>query len=159
MDPAEPTPQTDALSLEAAEEAARVADLEACLKNLEKIQRVFIRTVPTEQLAQAKGRRCILRINDLKYTNSKAIYFEVDERGVHVVSPYESYNTIIDAPLASVMRVVNGVLDGDPTAFTAEWARGKIRVIGQRSVHDSVQFGDVFRSLARTIRRYKEAAR
>lgn len=159
MDPTHKAPQANALSPEAAEEAARVAELEACLKKLELIQRVFIRTVPTDQIAQAKGRRCILRINDLKYTESKAIYFEVDEHGVHVVSAYESYNTIIDAPMASVMRVINGVLDGDQTAFSAEWARGKIRVIGQRSVHDAVTFSDIFKGLARTIRRYKDSGR
>jgi hypothetical protein len=78
----------------------------------------------------------------------------VTDRGVSIVEPYETGNAYITAPVASVLRVLKGVLAGDPTSFSSEWARGQATIRGPRHLHDGMVFAGVFSRLALSIQRF-----
>ena len=142
------------------EERKQLEDIEACLSTLQRLQSLFLARphngnfLKAEELEQAKGRKCILGISGLKYLKYEK-FFEVTPIGVNIVEPYADFNTYIAAPVDSVLRVLQGVLNGDTSAFTAEWARGKTRIVGARHLHDGYVFGEVFRRLAELIKRYR----
>ena len=153
------------VSNEAAErehEKQQLAEIESCLSALQRLQRLFLTrpqngiVLKKEELDQAKGRKCILGISGLRYHRYEK-FFEVTPTGVNIVEPYSNFNTYIDAPVDSVVRVLQGVLNGDTSVFSAEWARGKARIVGPKHLHDGFVFGEVFRRLATLIKRYREA--
>jgi hypothetical protein len=124
---------------------------------MDKLQRLWTRELSQGDLEQAQGRKCVLGIVGLKY-HSFEKFFEVTPTGVQIVEPYKGYNSYIEAPLDSVTRVLKGVLDGDTTAFTQEWARGIAKIRGNRKVHDGYVFNQVFARLAEMFLRYKQTA-
>ena len=139
-------------------EARQLADLDNVLTRLERMQRILLPQMQRGQdLQDAEGRRCILVLEGLKF-HKFAKFFEVSRSGVRLVEPFDTYNTAILAPLDSVIRVLKQVLDGKRNAFSSEWARGKARIIGSRSMHDGYVFGQVFDQLAEVIGRYKGRA-
>lgn len=154
---------------EAEWERQQLENIEACLNTLDKLQHIFLNVpssmlpkddlssmLPKDDLAKASGRRCILGVGGLKY-HSYEKFFEVSPGGVRIVPPYDNFNTYISAPVDSVLRVLKGVLDGDTAAFSAEWARGQAKIVGERRIHDGYVFSEVFRRLALMIKRYRES--
>ena len=152
--------EVDAVVQEAEREQERkqLEEIERCLILLQKLQSVFLSSngalFKQEEITQASGRRCILRISGLKYHKYEQ-YFEVTQTGVKVVTPYTNPNTYIAAPIDSVLRVLQGVLNGDTSSFSSEWARGQAKIVGSKHLHDGFVFGEVFRRLATLIGRYK----
>ena len=140
-------------------EQEQLEEIVDCLKMLDRVQRVFVRSVPQKELQEARGRRCVLKMVGLKH-HDVVLFFMVDGAGVKIVDPYShsEANTYIEAPIDSILRVLKGVLEGDESSFSSEWARGKCRIKGKHSVHDGFVFGDVFGRLSRTIARYKGRA-
>ena len=144
------------------QERQQLEEIEVCLSTLQRLQRLFLArpqngvVLKQEELQQAKGRKCILGISELKYHRYEK-FFEVTPTGVNIVQPYSDFNTYIAAPVDSVLRVLQGVLNGDTSVFSAEWARGKAKIVGARHLHDGFVFGEVFRRLATLIKRYREA--
>jgi len=138
-------------------EREQLDEIDRCFNLLERLQGLFLKTssLRTGDLTQASGRRCILGISGLKYHKYNK-FFEVRPDGVTAIDPYQNYNTYILAPIDSVLRVLKGVLDGDTSAFSAEWARGKAKLVGERRIHDGWVFGEVFRQLAEMIKKYRE---
>ena len=149
-------------TVERGQERRQLEEIEACLATLQRLQKLFLsRTqngtvLKKEELEQANGRKCILGISGLKY-NRYEKFFEVTPTGVNIVTPYSDFNTYITAPVGSVLRVLQGVLNGDTSSFSAEWARGEAKIVGPRHLHDGFVFGEVFRRLATLIRRYRES--
>ncbi len=144
-----------AIGLTQAQEEEQVLQLEETLQKLANIQRIFIRNVPKDQLTEAAGRRCILHVSGLKHVK-KAFFFEVSGTdGVRIVPPYEGFTTVISAPLDAILRVLNGVLEGDSAAFSTEWSHGTVKIVGDHSVHDGWVFRETFGKLADIIRKYR----
>lgn len=130
-------------------------ELDDCLNALNVLQEAFLAFINNSELQVAEGRRCVLGLADLKY-HQRHYYFEVTGSRITLVDRYEHYNTLILAPLRSVLRVLQGTLEGDEEAFGKEWARGKAKVVGEKNFHDAIMFADVFKRLARLVRRYRE---
>ena len=143
-------------------EKQQLDEIESCLSSLQRLQKLFLSReqngaiLKKEDLELAKGRKCILGISGLKY-NRYEKFFEVTPTGVSIVKPYSDFNTYITAPVDSVLRVLQGVLNGDTSTFSAEWARGQAKIVGAKHLHDGFVFGEVFRRLATLIKRYREA--
>lgn len=141
-------------------EEEQLKDIEDSLNALQHLQNILLvskePTVPSGDLKQASGRRCVLGVVGLQHHKYEK-FFEVSERGVLIVEPYDNFNTYIAAPVDAVLRVLKGVLNGDISAFSAEWARGTTKIIGERRLHDGWIFSEVFRSLAAVIKRYRES--
>lgn len=152
--------ETTVVNEAAEQEGRQLEEIEACLSTLQRLQTLFLlrpqdgAVLKSEELDQAKGRKCILGISGLKYHRYEK-FFEVTPSGVNIVPPYADYNTYIAAPVDSVLRVLQGVLEGDTSSFAAEWARGKAKIVGSKHLHDGFVFGEVFRRLAELIRRYR----
>lgn len=148
--------QADKADVEKALEKQQLDEIVSCLKMLDRVQKIFIQSVSSKDLQEAAGRRCVLKMTGLRH-HDIILFFLVDGAGVKVVDPYDPSvaNTWIEAPIDSILRVLKGVLNGDESAFSSEWARGKARIRGKRSFHDGWVFGDTFGRLARTIARYK----
>ena len=142
---------------EAEIERQALEDIDNTLDRMDKLQRLWTRELSRGDLEQAQGRKCVLGIVGLKY-HSFQKFFEVTPTGVQIVAPYEGFNSYIEAPLDSVTRVLKGVLDGDSTIFTQEWARGIAKIRGNRKVHDGYVFNQVFARLAEMFARYKQTA-
>ena len=144
------------------QEQRQLEEIEACLSTLQRLQKLFLSraqngtVLKQEELEQAKGRKCILGISGLKYHRYEK-FFEVTPTGVSIVHDYSDFNTYITAPVDSVLRVLQGVLNGDTSSFSAEWARGDAKIVGPRHLHDGFVFGEVFRRLAILIKRYRES--
>ena len=139
---------------EAEIEAQALEDIDKTLDRMDKLQRLWMRELSRGDLEQAQGRKCVLGITGLKYHRFEK-FFQVTPTGVQIVDPYEGFNSYIEAPLDSVVRVLKGVLEGDSTIFTQEWARGIAKIRGQRRVHDGYVFNQVFARLAEMFARYK----
>ena len=135
-------------------ERLKIEEIQALLKAFDILDGSFATLATKEERATAEGRRCILAITGLTY-HKAAFFFEVTGARIRQVEPFERYNTYIAAPIDSVIRVLKGVLDGDSNAFTNEWARGQAKIVGQHSLHDGLQFADVFSRLAGLIKRYR----
>ena len=144
---------------EARWEKEQLEEIESCLDLIENLQKLFLvkdgTFLQAGDLTKAKGRRCILGISGLKYHKYEK-FFEVTPAGVHMVAPYEEFNTYIAAPVDSIVRVLKGVLSGETSAFTSEWARGQAKIVGSKHLHDGYVFGQIFQRLARLIKRYRE---
>lgn len=137
-------------------ERRQLEEIDTCFQTIAKLQGLFLNGPERrEDLTRAAGRRCVLGISGLKYHEYRK-FFEVTDSGVKIVGASEKVNTYVEAPAESVLRVLKGVLEGDSSAFSAEWARGQARIIGERKLHDGYVFGEVFGQLARVIRRYRE---
>lgn len=139
---------------EAELEGQALEDIGHTLDRMDRLQRLWMKELSQGDLEQAQGRKCVLAITGLKY-HSFERYFLVTPTGVEIVEPYQGYNSYIEAPLDSVTRVLKGVLEGDTTVFTQEWARGIAKIRGNRKVHDGVVFNQVFARLAEMFARYK----
>ena len=136
-------------------ESRQLADIESCLNAIERLQAAFLTQFSASDLEKTSGRRCVLGVSGLKYHTYEK-FFEVSPVGVRIVQPYEEFNTYIQAPLDSVLRVLKGVLAGDTSAFSSEWARGQAHIIGEKHVHDGYVFSQIFSKLAEMIKRYRE---
>lgn len=143
----------EALTLE--DEVLALLELDDCLDALNILQEAFLAFINPSELQVAEGRRCILGLSDLQY-HQRHYYFEVTGARIILVNRYEHYNTLIMAPLRSVLRVLQGTLEGDEEAFSKEWARGKAKVVGEKNLHDAIMFADVFKRLARLVKRYRQ---
>ena len=142
-------------SLDAVIESKKLAEVQSLLKALDILQTSFSSLANPTEKQDAEGRRCILHITDLKY-HKAAFYFAVEGFRVHQVDPFVKYNTYIGAPLDSVIRVLNGVLEGDENCFGREWSRGAAQLKGDYSVHDGLQFRNAFKRIARAVKRYRQ---
>jgi len=147
--------QVGVVNEEAEWERQQLEEIDRALDILNRLQGAFIRTSELQKdLSQADGRRCILVISGLKHTQHRK-FFEVSPSGVKLVEPYENPNTAILAPVDSVKRVLMGTLNGDTSAFAAEWARGQAKLVGERRIHDGYVFASVFSELASLVKRYR----
>lgn len=149
--------KTDVVDSQAEWEYQNLVDIETCLDTLTRLQGfLFQNDEPSRQdLTKASGRKCVLAIRGLKHYTYERM-FKVTEGGVEIVNAAEDPNTLIVAPVDSVLRVLKGVLVGDEHAFSSEWARGKARLVGSRRLHDGYVFSEIFARLARLIKRYQE---
>jgi len=138
-------------------ERQQLEKLQECFKALDDLQSAFSWLTKPAERADAEGRRCILSVSGLKYSEQRSLFFEVSNGRIQLVEPYTDYSTYIVAPIDSVIRVLSGIIEGDEDAFSKEWARGKTSITGQRHVHDAIQFSDVFKRLARLCKQYRPA--
>ena len=145
---------TTASTRDAKWEKEQLAEIDHCISAIERIQAAIFRQFTQSDVARASGRRCVLGITGLKYTEYKR-FFEVTSNGVRVVPPNETFNTYIAAPVDSVLRVLKGLLNGDSSAFAAEQARGVAVLYGEHKIHDGWVFADVFARLARVMQKYR----
>ena len=120
---------------------------------LKTLSGVFRRVATKAELNEAEGRRCVLAISGLKHTR-KVYYFQITGSTIEVVDPYATYNTLIIAPIDSVIRVFKGIAAGNKYAFSEERARGEAIVKGERSLHDALVLGDAFKRFAELASRY-----
>lgn len=146
----------DGASAEVAElEKNLLQEVEDALDLLQTLQKTWISELQPERLQEASGRRCVLKIIGLQTVEYSKV-FEVTPTGVAVhEGGGDQYNTLIEAPLASVLNVLQGVIQGRPDAFSAEWARSRARVSGERKIHDGWLFNKIFGELAELIRLYR----
>ena len=143
----------DVQAVEHAQEQRDIEELGRCVEALQTLSHLFKRVASEEEIVAAEGRRCILAVSGLKYTK-QAYYFEVSGASIKVVPPYADYNTLVIAPLESVLRVMKGVAGGNKWAFSEEVARGKTTLKGEHSLHDTYAFTEVFKRLASLAARY-----
>lgn len=137
-------------------EASLLEEIELCLQGMDNLQQAWLGHLAEGDLEAADGRKCILGISGLQYHRYEK-FFQVTSQGVRLVDPYEDFNTYITASLPAVVRVLKGVLSGDPTAFASEWSRGQCKLVGSRYVHDGLVFSQVFSRLALLIRKIRQA--
>ena len=135
-------------------EKKQLENIDGCFRTIEQLQNLFLGQLSGGDLEKAEGRRCVLRVSGLKHYQYEK-YFEGTTAGVKIVPPYLLPNTYIVAPVDSVYRVLNGVLNGDTAAFSSEWARGRARIVGERKLHDGYVFSEKFKKLANIIRKYR----
>lgn len=150
--------------VEAQIEAEKMAQLEDAIQALDTLQRAFVpfimkMGVKHEQLQEAEGRRAILLVKGLNHQPALRYYFEVSGLSIKRVAPFQVLpNTYIEAPIDTILRVFQKVLEGREDAFSSEWAKGEARIVGARSVHDAVMFSSGFQRFAKLIKRYRQAA-
>lgn len=109
---------------------------------------------PGERTA-AEGRRCVIIIAGMKHHPNYAIYLEVKNAALNQVPPFAKYDTRIEAPLESVLRVLGRLSNGEENVFTDEKRRGLAVVDGVHSLHDLYWINNAANRLARIIRAYK----
>lgn len=134
-------------------EAAQIMELDRCLAGLKQLAAIFKRVASTEELKAAEGKRCILAISGLRF-HTKSYYFQVTGTSIEVVNPYEDYNTLILAPIESVINVLKGLAAGNKWAFSEERARGKAVIRGSHSLHDAYAISEAFKRFAALASRY-----
>ena len=142
---------------EAQVEGTKLQEVEALLRAFDILQDAFSSMTSQEDRQQAEGRRCVIGTTGLKY-HKKAFYFEVVGSRLSQVDPYEKYNTLILAPLDTIIAVLKGTLSGDENAFVDEWRRGRAKLVGDHSIHDGDQFQKAFQRLAWVAKRYRQFA-
>lgn len=91
----------------------------------------------------------------MKHHPNYAIYLEVKNSALNQVPPFAKYDTRIEAPLESVLRVLGRLSNGEENVFTDEKRRGLAVVDGVHSLHDLYWINNAANRLARIIRAYK----
>lgn len=121
------------------------------------MQEAFAAFVSKNELRDAEGRRADLVVTGVGERN--VVYqFVVSGGRVRITAdaaPSGKLNTRIVAPVDSVTRVLQGVLNGNEKAFFEELRRNQVRLEGAKNFHDATVFGETFGRLARLIRNYR----
>lgn len=138
------------------EELRRIEDLQNIIGAFDRIQAVLGGLASRNELKDAEGHRCLLVVL-LSHHENQRYYFEVAGGRIVLTSPFNVWNTKITAPLQVVIRVFDGIWQGEHDPFGDEKAHGLVKIEGERKVHDLVSFQDAFKRVSGIIRRYREA--
>lgn len=136
-------------------EAKKIKELTALVQGLSIALNTFAGLASTGEQKAAEGRRCILAVSGLKYHPPHAFFFEVHEFKLRLVDPFTEYTTYVEAPIDTIIRVLNNLWDGQEDGFSSEWARGQARIVGNHSLHDGMQFNEGYKRAARGIKTYR----
>ena len=138
----------------AAAEARKIAEVRGFFKAVDMLLGTFGFLATAGEIKAAQGRRTILAISDLKYQKA-TFYLEVVGLAIREVPPYEQFNTKIEAPIDTVIRVLKGITEGERNVLVDEKSRAQATLKGDYSVHDLLQMNEGFNRLADGIKRYR----
>jgi hypothetical protein len=140
---------------EAAVEAQKIEDLTALVQALSITLSAFAGLASADEQKAAEGRRCVLAVTGLKHHPPRAFFFEITGLQIKLVDPFTQYNTYVEAPIDSVMRVLKHLWNGREDGFSSEWSRGQAKIRGAKSLHDGMQFNEGYKRAARGIKAYR----
>jgi hypothetical protein len=153
--------RTQSVAEVAALEAKAIEELEEMFRTFKKLEpgvkQILKRKYRAEDVLEAEGKRCVVVVSNLR-CHRYIKFFQIRNFTVEQVDPYESYDTLLIAPIWVVMSLLRKTLSGRTGAFLDAVGLPDVKVKGKRSYHDMNVLADGFDELARNIARFKKMA-